>query len=100
MAHTQQLARLSQVSFNPMSSLTGFILFVVLLTISVTTYTYKKLQEPLGIQHSTVIQDNIKRNKFNFWMNVEITNGRLAMIGFLALVINYKINGEIIPGLY
>ena len=33
-----------------------------------------------------------------FWKNAEITNGRLAMIGFLALIINYGFFGWIIPG--
>ena len=33
-----------------------------------------------------------------FWKNAEITNGRLAMIGFLALIINYGFFGWIVPG--
>ena len=33
-----------------------------------------------------------------YWKNAEITNGRLAMIGFLALIINYGFFGWIIPG--
>ena len=33
-----------------------------------------------------------------FWKNAEITNGRLAMIGFFALIINYGFFGWIIPG--
>ena len=33
-----------------------------------------------------------------YWKNAEITNGRLAMIGFLALIINYGLFGWIIPG--
>ena len=31
-------------------------------------------------------------------MNAEITNGRLAMIGFLVLIVNYGFFGWIIPG--
>ncbi len=44
---------------------------------------------------------NSKENKNymgKFWKNAEITNGRLAMIGFLALIINYGFFGWIIPG--
>jgi len=33
-----------------------------------------------------------------FWKNAEITNGRLAMNGFSALIINYGFFGWIIPG--
>ena len=39
-------------------------------------------------------------SKTNYWQNVEITNGRMAMMGFLALVINYGFFGWIIPGIF
>ena len=48
-----------------------------------------------------LINKNSKKNKNyigKFWKNAEITNGRLAMIGFLALIINYGFFGWIIPG--
>ena len=48
-----------------------------------------------------LIDKNSKKNKNymgKFWKNAEITNGRLAMIGFLALIINYGFFGWIIPG--
>ena len=35
-----------------------------------------------------------------YWKNAELTNGRLAMIGFFALVHNYIITGYVIPGLF
>jgi len=40
----------------------------------------------------------IKNYTVKYWKNAEITNGRLAMIGFLALIINYGFFGWIIPG--
>ena len=34
----------------------------------------------------------------NYWKTAEIMNGRLAMMGLLAAVINYGFTGWIIPG--
>jgi len=48
-----------------------------------------------------LIDKKLKKNKNymgKFWQNAEVTNGRLAMIGFLALIINYGFFGWIIPG--
>ena len=81
-----------------MSSLTGFILLVILITITITFYTYKKLKEPLDINYLTANQNKKKNNQQKFWINAEIMNGRLAMIGFLGLIINYKIYGWIFIG--
>ena len=36
----------------------------------------------------------------NFLQNAERTNGRMAMMGFFALVTNYSLFGWIIPGIY
>ncbi len=38
--------------------------------------------------------------KNNYWVVAERTNGRLAMIGLFALIINYGFLGWIIPGIY
>ena len=50
----------------------------------------------------TILIDNafeeIKNYTDKYWKNAEITNGRLAMIGFLALILNYGFFGWIIPG--
>ena len=35
----------------------------------------------------------------NYWKTAEIMNGRLAMMGIIAAVINYGITGWIIPGI-
>ena len=36
----------------------------------------------------------------SYWKEAELSNGRLAMIGFFALIHNYIIFGWIIPGIY
>ena len=36
----------------------------------------------------------------NFWKEAEQINGRLAMMGFFALIVNYGLTGWIIPGLF
>jgi len=38
--------------------------------------------------------------KENYWNIAEITNGRLAMIGLFAAIINYGFFGWIIPGIF
>ena len=38
-------------------------------------------------------------SKSNYWKNAETINGRLAMMGLFALVVNYGLFGWIVPGL-
>ena len=82
-----------------MSPLTGFIIVVIAITLQFTLYTIKRLQEPL----EPTLFDTQKLPKMNnkeksYWKNAEITNVRLAMVGLLALVVNYGFFGWIIPG--
>ena len=82
-----------------MSPLTSFIIVIVAITFQFSLYTIKRLQEPLeptltDKQKTT----RIYSSKRNYWRNAEITNGRLAMIGLLVLVVNYGLFGWIIPG--
>ena len=82
-----------------MDALTSFIVVIIAITIQFSLYAIKRLHEPL--EPNYLIDKNSKKNKNymgKFWKNAEITNGRLAMIGFLALVINYGFFGWIIPG--
>ena len=82
-----------------MDALTSFIIVIIAVTIQFSLYAIKRLQEPLEPDFSN--QDNTKKiQKYTvkYWKNAEITNGRLAMIGFLALIINYGFFGWIIPG--
>ncbi len=35
-----------------------------------------------------------------YWQEAEQTNGRIAMMGFFALIHNYALTGWIIPGIF
>ena len=39
------------------------------------------------------------KKETNYWKTAEQMNGRLAMMGFFAAVINYGLTGWIIPGI-
>tara|TARA_B100001250_G_scaffold262512_1_gene226180 strand:- start:1113 stop:1319 length:207 start_codon:yes stop_codon:yes gene_type:complete len=36
----------------------------------------------------------------DYWKNAELTNGRMAMIGFNIAIFNYILTGTIIPGIF
>ena len=82
-----------------MDALTSFIVVIIAITIQFSLFAIKRLKEPL--EPSYLIERSSKKIKNytgKYWENAEITNGRLAMIGFLALIINYGLFGWIIPG--
>ena len=82
-----------------MDALTSFIIVIVAITVQFSLYTIKRLQEPLEPNYLIYKKSkNIKNYVGKYWKNAEITNGRLAMVGFLALIINYGFFGWIIPG--
>ena len=37
---------------------------------------------------------------YDYWKSAEMTNGRMAMIGFFALVHNYILFGAVMPGIF
>tara|TARA_B100000963_G_C22420783_1_gene577519 strand:+ start:199 stop:441 length:243 start_codon:yes stop_codon:yes gene_type:complete len=80
-----------------MSPLTLFIIFIIAVTFITARYTLNRLKEPVNSNNSKLLQKN---NFINYWKNAEITNGRLAMMGLLALVVNYGLFGWIIPGFF
>ena len=82
-----------------MDALTSFIVVIIAITIQFSLFAIKRLQEPL--EPNYLIDKNSKKIKNymgKYWKNAEITNGRMAMIGFLALILNYGFFGWIIPG--
>ena len=82
-----------------MDALTCFIIVLIAITLQFSLYTIKRLQEPLEPDYLIRKKSNTTKNYLGtFWKNAELTNGRLAMIGFFALVINYGLFGWIIPG--
>ncbi len=39
-------------------------------------------------------------NLASYWKEAEQTNGRIAMIGFFALIHNYALTGWVMPGIF
>ena len=80
-----------------MSPLTLFIIFIIAVTYFTAQYTLNRLKEPIKTSSGKLSKQN---NYIEYWKNAETTNGRLAMMGLLALVVNYGLFGWIIPGFF
>ena len=82
-----------------MDPLTGFIIVLIVITFQFTLYAIKRMQEPF--ERNLLTDQNLNKineSRESYWKNAEITNGRLAMLGLLVLVVNYGFFGWIIPG--
>ena len=53
-----------------------------------------------GRQNMFAAEPQVEVLDVKYWPNAEQTNGRLAMIGFFALVHNYILFGAVIPGIF
>ena len=80
-----------------MSPLSLFIIFILAVTFIIARYTLNRLKEPVKSNNIKLQKQN---NFIDYWKNAETTNGRLAMMGLLALVVNYGLFGWIIPGFF
>ena len=80
-----------------MSPLTLFIIFIIAVTFITARYTLNRLKDPVNSNSSELWKQN---NYVDYWKNAETTNGRLAMMGLLAIVVNYGLFGWIIPGFF
>ena len=80
-----------------MSPLSLFIIFIIAITFITARYTLNRLKETAQSNYREDLQNS---NYIDFWENAEITNGRLAMMGLLAVLVNYGLFGWIIPGFF
>jgi len=80
-----------------MSPLSIFIIFILAATFITARYALNRLKEPIKSNNTKLFKQN---NFIDYWKNAETTNGRLAMMGLLALVVNYGFFGWIIPGFF
>ena len=53
-----------------------------------------------GKQNMFAAEPPVEVLDVEYWPTAEQTNGRLAMIGFFALVHNYILFGAVIPGIF
>ncbi len=84
-----------------MSPLTGFLVFIILITASLVAYLTKQFQqENLNYSPKNLMSNSIKNVKTIEKEKVvaETLNGRFAMIGLIAAVGAYLTTGQIIPG--
>ena len=70
------------------------------MTSSTTSMNRYTTTEEGGRQNMFAAEPQIEVLDVDYWAEAEQTNGRLAMIGFFALVHNYILFGAVIPGIF
>ena len=84
-----------------MSPLTGFLVFIILITASLVAYLTKQFQQENLNYSSPKLMSNSSKNPKTIEKEkvvAETLNGRFAMIGLIAAVGAYLTTGQIIPG--
>ena len=84
-----------------MSPLTGFLVFIILITASLVAYLTKQFQQENLNYYSTNLMSNSTKNVKAIEKEkvvAETLNGRFAMIGLIAAIGAYLTTGQIIPG--
>ena len=71
----------------------NYVTFLNTTTMTVTT-------EDGGRQNMYAKEPQIEVMDQDYATQAELTNGRLAMLGFNILIINYVLSGNIIPGIF
>ena len=84
-----------------MSPLSGFLVFIIIITASLVAYLTKQFQNE-NLNYSSLIQMTNSKNNSKVIEKEKVVaeklNGRFAMMGFIALVGAYLTTGQIIPG--
>ena len=70
------------------------------LTKNTMTSSSTVITEDGGRQNMYAAEPRIEVIDQEYWPHAELTNGRMAMIGFFALVHNYILFGAVIPGIF
>jgi len=84
-----------------MSPLSGFLVFIIIITASLVAYLTKQFQNE-NLNYSSLNQMTNSKNNSKVIEKEKVVaeklNGRFAMMGFIALVGAYLTTGQIIPG--
>ena len=83
-----------------MSPLSGFLIFIVSLTVFVIAYLTKQFQEEniIFLNNNQIKNTNLTTKIEKEKIIAETLNGRFAMIGLIAAAGAYLTTGQIIPG--
>ena len=76
--------------------------YVTFLNKRMTSSTTRYVTTEYGKQNMFASEPRMQYDESyqGYWKNAELTNGRLAMIGFFAAIHNYILFGAVIPGIF